>query len=80
MPTRRDADELQVRPGAQLVEQLCDVARVVLTVAVDLDRDVISVLQGEQVAGLHGAADAEVERQAEDPRSGPAGQRGCRVG
>ena len=37
-------------------------ARVVLPVAVDLDRDVVAVLERELVAGLHGAADPEVER------------------
>ena len=72
------------RRGAQVGEQLGDVARVVLAVAVDLDRDVVAVLERVQVARLDRAADAEVERMREDrhalrapplPRSRPSNRR-----
>ena len=40
-----------------------------LAVAVDAHREVVAVLEGEAEAGLNSAADAEVERQAEDARA-----------
>ncbi len=40
-----------------------------LTVAVDLHGDVVAVAEGELVAGLHRAADAEVERVADHDRT-----------
>ena len=55
--------------------------RVVLPVAVDLDRDVEAVLQRVLVAGLHGAADTEVERERRRPPRPPARHaRAVRVG
>ena len=60
----RAGDHVQLRRRAQVGEQLGDVARVVLAVAVDLDRDVVAVLERVQVARLDRAADAEVERMA----------------
>ena len=60
---------------AQVREQDRDVARIVLPVAVDLHGDVIAVLERELIAGLHGAADPEVERVADDPRAAAAARR-----
>ena len=45
---------------------LCDLARVVLAVAVDLHRALVAVVERVPEAGVHGAADAEVERQVDD--------------
>ena len=47
-----------------------------LPVAVDLHRDVVAVLEREAIAGLHRAADAEVERQPDDVRA-PVGGHPC---
>jgi len=52
----------------QLVDQPSHFARPMLAVAVDLDGDVVIVKVGVAVAGLHRAADAEVERQADHLR------------
>ena len=60
------------RVRAQVREQLVDVARVVLAVAVDLDGDVVAVLERVLVARLHRAADAEVERHPHDACAGGA--------
>ena len=49
-------------------------ARIVLPVAVDLNGDVIAAFERELVAGLHGAADAEVERVADDAGARRRGQ------
>ncbi len=50
-----------------------------LAVAVDLDHVVVAVLVGVLEAGLHGAADAEVERQLQHARAGaPPPARPCR--
>ena len=61
-------------------EQVLDEAGVVLAVAVDLDGHLVAVLAGVQVAGLHGTADAEVERQRQHRGARRAGARGGRVG
>src|SRR5665647_1941270 len=45
------------------------VGRVVLTVGVDLDGEVVPLPLGEPVPGPHRATDAEVERQVEDHRA-----------
>ena len=50
-----------------------------LAVPVDLDGEVEPVLAREAVAGLDGAADAEVEREADDVRAVRMGDRGGRV-
>ncbi len=54
--------------GPQRVEHLRQVLGLVLAVAVDLDGDVVAVSERVLVAGLHRAADAEVEGMAEDHR------------
>ena len=54
--------------------------RVVLAVAVDLHGELVAVLERVAEAGLDGAADAEVERQAEDVRARRGGDRGGAVG
>ena len=46
---------------AQALEQVVDVAGVVLPVAVDLHGHLVAMLQGVDVAALHRASDAEVE-------------------
>ena len=56
----------------EVVQQVGDVARVVLAVAVDLHGDVVAVLERVLVARLDRAADAEVERMADDARAGGA--------
>ena len=62
---KREPDDHVRRSGSacRWVEQLGDVAGVVLAVAVDLNGDLVAVLVRVDVAGLHRAADAEVERQ-----------------
>jgi hypothetical protein len=59
--------------GAEDVGQRLDLRRVVLTVAVDLHRELVVVLLRVDIAGLHRAADAEVERQPHDHRARPLG-------
>ena len=59
------------------LEQPPELARVVLAVPVHLDGDVEVPLERVHVAGLDGAADPEVEGQAQDARSGLGGA-GCR--
>ena len=56
-------------------EQVVDVARVVLPVAVDLHGDLVAVLARVEIAALHGPADAEVERQAQHGGAGRASAR-----
>ena len=51
-------------------DQPLELDRVVLAVAVDLREEVIAVLARVHEAGLHGAADTQVERQLEDLRAG----------
>ncbi len=67
--------------GLQAGEQIVDVARVVLPVAVDLNGDLVAVLERVEVAALHRAADAEVERQAQHRvrRPRPRGRRSSSV-
>ena len=67
---RRSASRRRCRPRrAAPARGSARAARVVLPVAVDADGDVVAVLVREAEAGLHGAADAEVERQPEDDRA-----------
>ncbi len=54
----------------QRCDELVDLGGGMLPVAVDLDRDVEVALLGGHVPGLHGAADAEVERQRDHARAG----------
>src|SRR5581483_232855 len=51
--------------GEDHVEERPELGWVVLAVSVDADGDVIVVLRGVAKAGLHGTADAEVERESE---------------
>ncbi len=83
MPTRRRrvprysaargearADD-QVGPALEdRLEHLADLARIVLSVAVDLDRELEAVLERVLVARLHGAADADVEGQIQKTGAG----------
>ena len=64
----------------EVLEQRPDAARIVLAVAVDLDRDVVAALQRVIGTRLHGAADAEVEGMAQDLGAGGAGAVGGVVG
>ncbi len=45
----------------QAVEQVVDVVRVVLPVAIDLHRYLVAMLEGVDIAALHGAPDTQVE-------------------
>ena len=67
-------DEARADDDVRLVpvehgEQLRKLGRVVLPVAVEPDRELVAVLERELEAGLHGRADAEVERQPDDERA-----------
>ena len=79
----RAGDHVEAAAIVEPLEQLGDVLRVVLAVAVELHRDLVAVLLRVHVSGLHGAADPEVERQADDLRTGgrccPAGPVGGAV-
>src|SRR5262245_6929377 len=55
------------------LEHLCDLARVVLTVAVHLDRNVKPTLERVLVARLDGTPDPDVEGQRDDSRAGSCG-------
>jgi len=55
-----------VARGVELREEVVDVRRLVLAIAVDLRGDVVAVPQGVLEAGLHRAADADVEGMADD--------------
>ena len=61
-------------------QQVLDETGVVLAVAVDLHGHLVAVLSGVQVAGLHGPADAEVERQRQHRGTGRPGAWGGRIG
>ena len=74
-PRKREPTTRSASPLASAATQRRDLAGRVLAVAVDLDRDVVAALQRDHVAGLHRAADAEVERQAITPRAGARGDR-----
>ena len=79
IPARRGRDELvaaflggEARADGDVglatqhrLEDPRELRRIVLPVSVDADSDVEAVLERETEARLHGAADAEVERQAE---------------
>ena len=56
---------MSASPAIDGREQLRDLGGVVLAVAVEADRELVAVLERVPEAGLHGAADAEVEREAE---------------
>jgi hypothetical protein len=56
--------------GVQVLDEVTQLARVVLAVAVDLHGDVVVVLERVDVARLHRAADTQVERHAQ--HLGPA--------
>ena len=62
------------------LQEPSDLARIVLPVAVDLDREVEVVLQRVLVSGLHRAPDAEIEREPEDDRARLLGRLGGAVG
>ena len=64
-------DHVRLVRGDRL-EQAGEVARVVLPVAVDLDGDLEAVVARVLVAGLDGAADAEVVRKASRRARRPA--------
>ena len=50
----------------QRFENLGNVARIVLAVAIDADHVVVAQLEGQPVAGLHAAAQAQMMRQRQD--------------
>ena len=54
----------------QVFDEPSDLGRAMLAVPVHLDGNVVAVQGGVAVTGLHGPADAEVERQAYDRDSG----------
>ena len=60
-------------PATQRLENRVQLARIVLSVAVDLHGDVEAVGERVAVAGLNGAPDAEVERKAKKPGAGGLG-------
>ncbi len=55
-------DHLGARLVVELGQQKFDVARIVLTVGVDLEQDVVSLGLGHPEPDPHGAADAQGER------------------
>jgi hypothetical protein len=61
----RADDEVAIAAG-EVIDEFDDFGRAVLSVAVDLDGDVVAVQCGVAVAGLHRAANAEVEGQRDD--------------
>ena len=63
---------MSVSPRSDRLDDRGELRRIVLAVAVDADSEVEVVLERVAEAGLHGAADAEVERQAQHPRAGCA--------
>ena len=63
---------MSASPREYRIEHAAELRRIVLAVAVDAHRDVVAVLEREAEAGLHGAADAEVERQPQDARAARA--------
>ena len=60
---------MSASPREHRLEDATELRRVVLAVAVDAHGDVVAVLEREPEARLHGAADAEVERQAQHVRA-----------
>ena len=53
-------------------------AGIMLPVAIDLDRDLIRMLLGVHVAGLHRSADSQIERKSENRSAGARSTR-CRA-
>lgn len=76
----RAGDHVELRVVAQVRQQHRDLPRVVLAVAVDLDRDAVAVLAGVGVTRLHRPADPEVERVAQHDRARRLGGAGGAVG
>ena len=76
----RAGDHVELGVRAQVRRAAAGMWRaIVLPVAVDLDGDVVAVLERVLVAGLHGAADPEVERVADDAGAGGRARGGwCR--
>ena len=65
----RAAHHVHAVVGVHDRQQSADLLRVVLAVAVHLDHVVVAVVERVEEARLHGAADAEVERVAQDARA-----------
>jgi GT2 family glycosyltransferase len=61
----RSRDHVQLWVLPQVIEQLVDMARVMLPVAVDLHSHVVATLQRVDVATLHRATDPKVERHSQ---------------
>jgi hypothetical protein len=76
----RAAHHVDVRVAVTRVDQLFDLAGIVLAVGVHLHHQVVPALQRVREAGLHRAPDAEVERQPQHLGARPAGARACLVG
>ena len=72
----RPRDHVQLRIGVQALEQVVHVARIVLSVAVDLHRHVVAALARVDVAALHGPPDAQVEGHAQHGGARPHGALG----
>src|SRR6185503_6987853 len=70
-PRTRDRVDGRVLP--QDLDQLIELVDVVLAIAIDLDGELVAVLEGVAVAGLHGSTDAEVEREPQDGRARSGG-------
>ena len=66
---------MSASPSRIGVSSLPDLARVVLSVAVDLNRNVVTVLEGVAVTGLDSSADPDVEGQPDDGRASTMGDR-----
>ena len=63
------ADAMSASPASTGASTFGSSAGIVLAVAVAADGELVAVLPGVAEAGLHGAADAEVERQPEHVRA-----------
>jgi hypothetical protein len=79
-PCEAGADDEVCVTGEKRREDHAQLPGVVLTVAVDLNGDVEAVGERVAVAGLHGAADAEVEREPQHSRAGCLGERAGAIG
>ena len=82
-PGKREPTTMSASPASERRDDCGELLRVVLPVAVDADGEVEAVLERVAEAGLHGAADAEVERQAgararRRPRDAPRSVRASR--
>ena len=60
---------MSASPASTGASDRAELRRVVLAVAVDAHGEVVAVLERVAEAGLHGAADPEVERQPEHARA-----------